>query len=111
MPQAPISRSSTSGRAANCCLERAQVGDLAGAGDRDEAAGLAVAAQVVGENGVAERREEALRELVRVRAVAAEAVDQDHAGPAGGRRLAARDVEGRSDRVAVVHHRDAVAAS
>ena len=33
-------------------LERAEVGDLAGAGDRDEAAGVAVAADVVGQDGV-----------------------------------------------------------
>ena len=78
-------------------LERAEVGDLAGTGDRDEAAGVAVAADVVGQDGVSLVDEVGLGAGVHAEPVAAEAVEHDHAGPAGGRLRAVREVERRGE--------------
>ena len=79
--------------------DRLDVGDLLRAVDPDQAARAAVPARVVGEHGVALADDpHRLRERQHVAAVPAEPVHVDHGGPAGGRRRAGRERQGRGER-------------
>ena len=93
MPQAPIFVSATSGSRGEPVEDLARVGDLARAVDRRQPAGLAVAARVEREHGVASRRAGPSPARARscCRAVAAEPVERRSPAsrPAGG--VAVRD--------------------
>ena len=103
MPMAPICVSETSGSRREPPEGLPQVGHLARPVERDEPARRAVAARVVGENGVALVDQEALRDRRHARARAAEAVEEHDRGPAAGGRRPVREVERRGERHAVVH--------
>ena len=62
-----------------------------------------MAADVVGQDGVAVADEVGLGQDVHAEPVAAEAVEHDHAGPPGGRLRAVREVQRRAELHAVVH--------
>jgi len=89
-------------------LERAKVGNLARAGDRDGAAGAAVAARIVGEDRVTAADEVGLGEQVHLAAAAPQAVEHDDAWPACSRRRAVGEVQRGRDSDAVVHDGGAV---
>src|SRR6185437_7793243 len=76
-------------------VDLARILDLARAVDRDEPAGLAVAAHVEGEHG--ELAVEPLRDGGQVLPLPAEAVEEHDRGVAGGRRRVGRLVERRGE--------------
>ena len=78
--------------------DRLHVGDLLRAVDPDQPARLPVPARVVGEHGEAVADAHLLGDRERARAVAAEAVHEDHRRPAAGRRRAVGQRQRRGER-------------